>query len=151
MSRTRGIVNAQADGEGGDRAEQCDGDDEQDQHGDERRAQDADVQRVESVRRGPEDGSGDIRDESQRERAPREDAVHRNGSWVRVRPSAAEKVTERQVDEDQPDDARPDDVARAEHVADQAPGGKFGGKGGHAGDEDGEEDIAFHRVGIIPA
>ncbi|MCK7530769.1 MAG: hypothetical protein MZV63_06845 [Marinilabiliales bacterium] len=64
-----------------------------------------------------------------------------------VRPFAAEEVAERQVDEDQPDDARPDEVARAEDVADQAPGGEFGGEGGHAGDEDSEEDVAFHMDG----
>jgi len=74
----------------------------------------------------------DIRDDSQRERAPGQHAVHGEGRGILVRPTAAQPVAGSQVNEDQADDGGPDEVARAEHVADQARGGQFSGERGHA-------------------
>lgn len=142
------IVHGEADGEGGDGAEQGDGNDKENQDCNEGARHDADAERFERPGSGSENRDSGIRDESDRERCPSEDAVHGERGGVFIRPFAAEVVAEGKVDEDEPDDARPNEVAGAEDVADEPTGGKFGAEGCHARDEDSEEEVAFHGGGL---
>jgi hypothetical protein len=58
---------------------------------------------------------------------------------VSIRPFAAEKISESEIDQDQADDAGPDHITGPEHVADQARGREFGGEGRHARDKNCEK------------
>ena len=86
-ARVRGVIHAQADGEGRDGSQQGDGDDEQHQNRHERAAQHGELKSVEGVRGGAQDRACDIWDNSQRERAPRQDAVHGKGRGICYLPS----------------------------------------------------------------
>ena len=111
------VIHAQADGKGRDGPQQSDGNDEKDQYGNERAAKHPKLKSIEGIRGGTQDRVCHVRDHPEGEGTPRQDAVHRKGGGIFIRPFAAKPVTEGQVDQDQADDACPDQVACPEYIS----------------------------------